>query len=92
MPCNGWNHSSTCECGWGGVWHGNVKTSRVFEDGNTKLDEFGSPLEARSFIRSGTVASQKVSQYQTHDVLCVALPLSFIKTNTEAVCSLTNWV
>lgn len=22
MPCNAWNHSSSCECGWGGQWHG----------------------------------------------------------------------
>src|SRR5438552_1788079 len=24
MPCNGWNHSTTCDCGWGGMWHGNI--------------------------------------------------------------------
>jgi hypothetical protein len=24
MSCNGWNHSPSCDCGWGGVWHGNV--------------------------------------------------------------------
>jgi hypothetical protein len=54
MPCNGWNHSATCECGWGGVWHGNVSTGRFFNDGNTKLDDLGLPVEARSFIRSGT--------------------------------------
>jgi len=24
MPCNGNNHSPTCECGWGGVWYGNA--------------------------------------------------------------------
>lgn len=23
MPCNGYNHPADCECGWGGVWHGN---------------------------------------------------------------------
>ena len=54
MPCNGWNHSATCECGWGGVWHGNTPTGRAFNDGNTKLDESGSPVEASSFIQLGT--------------------------------------
>lgn len=24
MSCNGWNHSASCDCGWGGMWHGNV--------------------------------------------------------------------
>src|SRR5262249_28383926 len=24
MPCNGWQHSPDCDCGWGGIWHGNV--------------------------------------------------------------------
>jgi hypothetical protein len=24
MPCNGKGHSATCDCGWGGVWYGNV--------------------------------------------------------------------
>lgn len=54
MPCNGHNHSPTCDCGWGGVWHGNIPTSRYFNDGNTKLDELGAPLEARSFVRHGS--------------------------------------
>jgi len=54
MPCNGFNHSPTCECGWGGVWYGNAPIRRIFNDGNTKIDEFGSPVEARSFIRPGT--------------------------------------
>jgi hypothetical protein len=54
MPCNGFNHSPTCDCGWGGVWYGNAPTSRIFNDGNTKIDEFGSPVEASSFVRPGT--------------------------------------
>lgn len=24
MPCNAWNHPADCNCGWGGMWHGNV--------------------------------------------------------------------
>jgi hypothetical protein len=24
MPCNAHNHPASCDCGWGGVWHGNV--------------------------------------------------------------------
>lgn len=24
MGCNAWNHPANCNCGWGGVWHGNV--------------------------------------------------------------------
>lgn len=34
MPCNGHNHPPTCECGWGGQWHGNYgggKTSHDWE-------------------------------------------------------------
>lgn len=54
MPCNGHNHSRTCECGWGGIWYGNAPANRVFNDGNTKLDELGSPVEARSFVRPGS--------------------------------------
>jgi hypothetical protein len=23
MSCNAWNHSASCDCGWGGQWHGN---------------------------------------------------------------------
>lgn len=29
MPCNAWNHSATCECGWGGQWHGNYGGRRA---------------------------------------------------------------
>jgi hypothetical protein len=24
MPCNAHNHPASCNCGWGGVWYGNV--------------------------------------------------------------------
>ena len=24
MACNGHNHPASCDCGWGGVWYGNV--------------------------------------------------------------------
>jgi hypothetical protein len=51
MPCNGFNHPATCECGWGGVWHGNLPTSRVWNDGNTRLDATGLPVEAVSIDR-----------------------------------------
>jgi hypothetical protein len=33
MPCNGYQHSATCDCGWGGVWYGNAPyggDARVF--------------------------------------------------------------
>lgn len=29
MPCNAWNHSATCECGWGGQWHGSYGGGRA---------------------------------------------------------------
>jgi hypothetical protein len=48
MPCNAHNHPPTCECGWGGVWHGNVLTNRDWNDGDTLLDAGGSPIEASS--------------------------------------------
>jgi hypothetical protein len=36
--------------GWGGMWYGNAPTSRVFNDGNTKLGEFGAAVEASTFM------------------------------------------
>jgi hypothetical protein len=30
MPCNGWNHSASCDCGWGGRWYGNLPSERTF--------------------------------------------------------------
>jgi hypothetical protein len=51
MPCNAFNHPPSCECGWGGVWHGNLPTSRSWNDGNTRLDADGLPVEAVSVDR-----------------------------------------
>ena len=51
MPCNGWRHPATCECGWGGMWHGNVPISHIGSDGNTRLDANESPVEAPSVDR-----------------------------------------
>jgi hypothetical protein len=35
------------------VWYGNVSNSGALNDGNTKLDEFGVPLEAHPFVQQG---------------------------------------
>jgi hypothetical protein len=53
MPCNGHNHPPSCNCGWGGMWHGKMPTgvSRVWSDGNTRLNADGSLAEASSIHR-----------------------------------------
>lgn len=36
MGCNAWNHSADCNCGWGGVWHGNTSISQNSRNGQAK--------------------------------------------------------
>jgi hypothetical protein len=40
MPCNGKDHSASCECGWGGVWYGNIPPGgggRFYCDGDPSI-------------------------------------------------------
>ncbi len=40
MPCNGKDHSPSCECGWGGVWYGNIPHGgggRFYCDGDPSI-------------------------------------------------------
>jgi len=56
MGCNAWNHPANCNCGWGGVWHGNTplggytsqkpkqsQTLYVLKGGETKRNSFVNP-------------------------------------------------
>ena len=38
MPCNAHNHPASCECGWGGVWYGNVPYTPL---NHTELKKIG---------------------------------------------------
>jgi hypothetical protein len=53
MPCNGHNNPPSCNCGWGGMWHGSqpVPVNRIWADGKTRLNADGSLAEASSIHR-----------------------------------------
>lgn len=67
MPCNAWNHSSTCNCGWGGAWHGNVNYSSSNRTNNYTSITTYIPLIYESFINPNAycpVCGDKVYFYK----------------------------
>jgi hypothetical protein len=56
MPCNGWNHSASCECGWGGMWHGNTPYGCNAVDGSQSDGNDALPI-AVSIHRSLTAGN-----------------------------------
>lgn len=64
MPCNAHNHPRNCDCGWGGMWHGNVNVRPKAVSKRASLQSFESARDLRdghhkSILGSITIPNAK---------------------------------